>query len=164
MIFLIGSRNNLHMKTLVTMMIAFFSVAGFAQEHETSKGKGTDKHTPANKDYDKPVSKKDGAKIQVRKSGDNTNGLADTARQLKVAEENTVDRSEDFSASSSGSPSVKSENGGLLPDGTNTAQRASYNVAGSPVPVRKKAAVNTEQTPAPKAKPGSEKNGKKRKR
>jgi hypothetical protein len=147
------------MKTIVIVLISFMSTALFAQEKETSKGKGSDKHTPANKDYDKPVPKVAG-KIQVRKSGNNTNGLADTTRQLKGPEENTADRSEDYSASSSGSASVPSDNGGLVPDGTNTAQRASYNMAGSPVQGPKKAVVNKDQPQTPKAKKVSK--GKKR--
>ncbi|RAV99251.1 hypothetical protein [Pseudochryseolinea flava] len=121
------------MKVIMLSILLLGCCAAFAQEKKTSKGHGTDKHTPANKDYDKTVSKESG-KMQIRKSGNNTNGLADTTRTLTGPEQNTMNRAADFSASSSGSPSTPANNDGLLPDGTNTTQRASYNMAGSPIP------------------------------
>jgi hypothetical protein len=150
------------MKTMIFSMIIMLTCTTlFAQEKKSAKGQGTGKHTPANKDYDKPVSKASG-KIQVRKSGNNTSGLADTTRQLMTDEHNVMNRTEDFSASGSGTPSMAAPNDGLLSDGTNTAQRASYNMAGSPVPssrplIRQKNA-DTDKKAA------SEKNTKKKKK
>jgi hypothetical protein len=119
------------MKNVTIVILCMISVAAFGQQRARVTTPGADKHAPSGKDNDKSSSK-DGPKLQLRKSG-KTNGLADTTRQLRGPEHNTQDRSEDFSASASGTASVQSENGGYVADGTNTAQRASYNMAGSPM-------------------------------
>ncbi|WP_331977188.1 hypothetical protein [Ohtaekwangia sp.] len=144
------------MRTILLFFIAIVAGINSLQAQVSDSSQRTESRRPTiNQSQEKP-STKEMLEIELNKNRDKgTRADTSAAKQgtntgsAKNVKDKTQGASNipafDGGASSAGSPSELSGDNGKQRDGTNTVQRSSYNMAGSPPPRRSARAGNSEK-------------------
>lgn len=120
------------MRIIVFIIGLFLCIGASAQEKEGVKREGAHQSEFNSDAQDRDHTGEIDSRVQPSEDGDN--GNADPANQVQdAASAANTPGTDSRTVSSAGSPGILMEDD-ENPDGTNTMQRASLNIAGSPIP------------------------------